>query len=196
MSLQTRVWQAELPSSYYQTPPLPRWFAFHMQLLWASAISSKLLTKTTQTRPCKSTVILGFRKGQESTKYNLSIVILRNVGNHLQDQTASQPRKPRSTSSPPREPQISENVASFTNRIKVSLTTCQTQALEYTELDVTPIFQKCLLPPSSSTSETLVNFYQTTRRYNPEDSQLHIRRRENLKSYWSYSMIFYKSAKI
>jgi hypothetical protein len=26
---------------------------------------------------------------------------------------------------------------------------------------------------ASRTSETLVNFYQTTRRYNPEDSNLH-----------------------
>jgi hypothetical protein len=34
-------------------------------------------------------------------------------------------------------------------------------------------------------SETLVNFYQTTRRYNPEDSYLHAHRRENLKSYES-----------
>jgi hypothetical protein len=34
-----------------------------------------------------------------------------------------------------------------------------------------------------STSETLVNFYQTTRLYNPEDSQLRTHRRENLKSY-------------
>jgi hypothetical protein len=33
------------------------------------------------------------------------------------------------------------------------------------------------------TSETLVNFYQTTRRYNPEDSHLRTQRRENLKSY-------------
>jgi hypothetical protein len=33
------------------------------------------------------------------------------------------------------------------------------------------------------TSETLVYFYQTTRRYNPEDSHLHAHRRENLKSY-------------
>jgi hypothetical protein len=33
------------------------------------------------------------------------------------------------------------------------------------------------------TSETLVNFYQITRRYNPEDSHLRIHRRENLKSY-------------
>jgi hypothetical protein len=53
-------------------------------------------------------------------------------------------------------------------------------------------FQRRLLPPSppialmmeaASTSETSVNFYQTTRRYNPEDSHLHNRRRENLKSY-------------
>jgi hypothetical protein len=33
-------------------------------------------------------------------------------------------------------------------------------------------------------SETLVNFYQTTRRYNPEDSHLRTHRRENLKSYF------------
>jgi hypothetical protein len=33
------------------------------------------------------------------------------------------------------------------------------------------------------TSETLVNFYQTTRCYNPEDSHLRTHRRENLKSY-------------
>jgi hypothetical protein len=33
-----------------------------------------------------------------------------------------------------------------------------------------------------SPSETSVNIYQTTRRYNPEDSHLHARRRENLKS--------------
>jgi hypothetical protein len=32
-------------------------------------------------------------------------------------------------------------------------------------------------------SETSVNFYQTTRRYNPEDRHLHTRRPENLKSY-------------
>jgi hypothetical protein len=37
---------------------------------------------------------------------------------------------------------------------------------------------------AASTSETSVNFYQTTRRYYPEDNHLHIRRRENLKSYW------------
>jgi hypothetical protein len=36
---------------------------------------------------------------------------------------------------------------------------------------------------AARTSETLVNFYQTTRRYNPEDSHLHTHRLENLKSY-------------
>jgi hypothetical protein len=36
---------------------------------------------------------------------------------------------------------------------------------------------------AARTSETLVNFYQTTRCYNPEDSHLHTHRRENLKSY-------------
>jgi hypothetical protein len=40
-----------------------------------------------------------------------------------------------------------------------------------------------LMMEAVSTSETLVNFYQTTRRNNPEDSHLHTRRRENLKSY-------------
>jgi hypothetical protein len=35
---------------------------------------------------------------------------------------------------------------------------------------------------ATSTSETSVNFYQTTRRNNPEDSHLHNRRRENLQS--------------
>jgi hypothetical protein len=33
---------------------------------------------------------------------------------------------------------------------------------------------------AASTSEMLVNFYQTTRRYNPEDSHLHTHR---LRSY-------------
>jgi hypothetical protein len=35
----------------------------------------------------------------------------------------------------------------------------------------------------TSTSETSVNFYQTTRRNNPEDSHLRTRCRENLKSH-------------
>jgi hypothetical protein len=32
-----------------------------------------------------------------------------------------------------------------------------------------------LMMEAARTSETLVNFYQTTRRYNPEDSHLHPR---------------------
>jgi hypothetical protein len=40
-----------------------------------------------------------------------------------------------------------------------------------------------LMMEAVRTSETLVNFYQTTRRYNPDDSHLRNHRRENLKSY-------------
>jgi hypothetical protein len=38
-----------------------------------------------------------------------------------------------------------------------------------------------LMIKAATTSETLVNFYWDTRRNIPEDSHLHIRRRENLK---------------
>jgi hypothetical protein len=40
-----------------------------------------------------------------------------------------------------------------------------------------------LMMEAVRTSETLVKSYQSTRRYNPEDSHLHGHRRENLKSY-------------
>jgi hypothetical protein len=40
-----------------------------------------------------------------------------------------------------------------------------------------------LMIEAVNTSETSVNFYQTTRRNNPEDSHLHTQRRENLKSH-------------
>jgi hypothetical protein len=40
-----------------------------------------------------------------------------------------------------------------------------------------------LMMEAVSTSETLVNFYQTIRHNVPEDSHLHIRRHENLKSH-------------
>jgi uncharacterized membrane protein len=44
---------------------------------------------------------------------------------------------------------------------------------------------------AARTSETLVNFYQTTRRYNPEDSHLRTHRRENLKSYSIRIVVFF-----
>jgi hypothetical protein len=40
-----------------------------------------------------------------------------------------------------------------------------------------------LMTEAASTSETPVKYYQTTRRNKPEDSHLHTRRRENLKSH-------------
>jgi hypothetical protein len=40
-----------------------------------------------------------------------------------------------------------------------------------------------LMMEAARTSETLVNFYQTTQRHNPEDSHLPTHCRENLKSY-------------
>jgi hypothetical protein len=39
-----------------------------------------------------------------------------------------------------------------------------------------------LMMEAARTSETLVNFYHTTQRYNPEDSHLRTHRCENLKS--------------
>jgi hypothetical protein len=44
---------------------------------------------------------------------------------------------------------------------------------------------------AANTSETSVNFYQTTWRNNPEDSHLHTRRRENLKSHKIIVLLFY-----
>jgi hypothetical protein len=41
--------------------------------------------------------------------------------------------------------------------------------------------QGVLMMEAASTSETSVDVYQTTWRYNPEDSHLHTRRREYLK---------------
>jgi hypothetical protein len=45
-----------------------------------------------------------------------------------------------------------------------------------------------LMMETAKTSETLVNLYQSTRRYNPEDSHLHTHRRENLKSYLLFAL--------
>jgi hypothetical protein len=44
-----------------------------------------------------------------------------------------------------------------------------------------------LMTEAASTSETSVNFYQIPWSNNPEDSHLHTRRRENLKSHKAYS---------
>jgi hypothetical protein len=41
---------------------------------------------------------------------------------------------------------------------------------------------------SVNTSETSVNFYQTTLHNIPEDSHLHTRRRENLKSHVEHAL--------
>jgi hypothetical protein len=57
--------------------------------------------------------------------------------------------------------------------------------------DITPrslveVYQQAiisLMMEAASTSEKSVNFYQPTRRNIPEDSHLHTRRRENLKSH-------------
>jgi hypothetical protein len=40
-----------------------------------------------------------------------------------------------------------------------------------------------LMMEAARTSETLVNFYQTTWRYNPEDSHLHTHHHKSLRSY-------------
>jgi hypothetical protein len=45
-----------------------------------------------------------------------------------------------------------------------------------------------LITEAASTSETSINFYQTTRRKNPEDNHLHTRRRENPKSHKNNSV--------
>jgi hypothetical protein len=41
---------------------------------------------------------------------------------------------------------------------------------------------RAMMMETASTSEKSVNYYQTTRRYNPEDSHLHTHRSEYLKS--------------
>jgi hypothetical protein len=59
--------------------------------------------------------------------------------------------------------------------------------------DVSVIFSSSiivLMMAAASISETSVNFYQTTQRYNPEDSHLHTRRREDWKSCFNYIKIY------
>jgi hypothetical protein len=45
---------------------------------------------------------------------------------------------------------------------------------------------------AANTSAMSVNFYQTTWRNNPEDSHLHIRRRENMKSHLLQDLFLYQ----
>jgi hypothetical protein len=45
-----------------------------------------------------------------------------------------------------------------------------------------------MLMKAVRTSETSVNIYQATRRNNPDDSNLHTRRRENLKSHLGHNV--------
>jgi hypothetical protein len=53
-----------------------------------------------------------------------------------------------------------------------------------------------LMMEAASTYETSVNFYQTTRRNNPEDSHFHSRRLENLKSQsiFRFEILFFSVA--
>jgi hypothetical protein len=57
----------------------------------------------------------------------------------------------------------------------------------WTFTDVSEVFAASVIRAvmeAASTSETSVNFYQTTRRNNQEDSHLPTRRRDNLKSHF------------
>jgi hypothetical protein len=49
---------------------------------------------------------------------------------------------------------------------------------------------------AAMTSETLVNFYQTTRRYNLEDSHLRNHRRENFKPNFTFTYQFQPAIKV
>jgi replication fork clamp-binding protein CrfC len=50
---------------------------------------------------------------------------------------------------------------------------------------------RALMMESASTSKTSVKFYQTTRHTIPEDSHLHARRRENLKSHQIFDVFVF-----
>jgi hypothetical protein len=47
---------------------------------------------------------------------------------------------------------------------------------------------RAMMVEAANTSETSVNFYQTTWCNSPENSHLHTRRRENLKSHNIYNL--------
>jgi hypothetical protein len=82
------------------------------------------------------------------------------------------------------------NCVHITNRLEAkSFGSKHDEQLKMAVMRVVAPFRRYLLPISSialmmeaeSPSETLVNSYQSTRRYNPEDGHLHSHRRENLK---------------
>jgi hypothetical protein len=54
---------------------------------------------------------------------------------------------------------------------------------EFTDVSLVLAASIIALMEAASTSETSVNFYQTIRRFNPEDGHLHTRCHENFKSY-------------
>jgi hypothetical protein len=56
------------------------------------------------------------------------------------------------------------------------------EVYDFSEMLAASISRVNLMMEAASTSETLVDFYQTTRSNNSEDSHLHIHQCENLKS--------------
>jgi hypothetical protein len=58
---------------------------------------------------------------------------------------------------------------------------CSQMSTDVSEVRAASII--ALMMEAARTSETSVNIYLTTRQYIPEDSELHTRRRENLKSH-------------
>jgi hypothetical protein len=56
--------------------------------------------------------------------------------------------------------------------------------LANTSKQVSEVLTIALMMEAASTSETSVNFYQTTRRNNPKDSHLHTLRREKLNTHF------------
>jgi hypothetical protein len=63
------------------------------------------------------------------------------------------------------------------------------KTLLYIKMAIFWVVAIALMMEAARTYETLVNSYQTTRRYNPDDSHLHTHHRENLKSYLLYTVL-------
>jgi hypothetical protein len=72
---------------------------------------------------------------------------------------------------------------------------CKCHQITWTVSYISNRFHACglftaLMMEAVRTSETLVNFYQSTRRYKPEDSHLRAHHRENLKFYYETGVRF------